>query len=315
MQNQQLEPSYRAVLFSQLATADANQQELDRLFQLLDDGRRAASRAQLTELAERFAGGQSALIEALRETGHFLEWELEFVRLGLAAGDATAAYRYLSAHYARIGACLHQIQLRTRLPLIALGVVGVGLPLLGWLEGGVSAGVSIALAVVPLLVVIASTALIYGRVQRGRLLDSAHSHAPGLGRVLARQQSLHFFTGLEICLHKGLSLAQALPLVVAALPASPQRAVFERVHQQVAEGGRLSEALRQSGALEGVVIRGVPAGASIMQGAALAQQVLTESMRLAVEEGQAQAGQWLPQLILVGMGLLLVANFIAMGLR
>ncbi|MET0377837.1 MAG: hypothetical protein ABW049_02505 [Spongiibacteraceae bacterium] len=318
MLKQHLNPRYRAVLFRRLEVADSGQPELDRMFQLLGDGQRAARQAHLTELAEQFAGGQTALIDALRGTGHFLDWELAFIRLGLNAGDARASYRYLAAHYARLAAFSRQLRSYSWLPLLVLAITAIGLPALGYVERSLALPAALALAGGSLL--LAALAGLFGcwlldRWRRGqlgqRVVDSLY-RLPGVGLVLAQQQSLHYFSGLELGLGAGLPLAQSLQLATAALPYSPRRAVFEQVHRAVAAGARLSEALRQSGALAGVQIRGaVPADTSV-HGAALAQHVLTESTRMTVEEGLAQGARWWPQILLVGVALVLLANLLVM---
>ncbi len=319
MLKQHLNPRYRAVLFRRLEVADSGQPELDRLFQLLGDGRRAAQQAQLSELADQFAGGQTALIDALRATGHFLDWELEFIRLGLNAGDARASYHYLAAHYARLALFTRHLRSYSWLPLLVLIITGIGLPALGYMERSLSLTMALSLALGSLLLIglvgLAGGWLLYhwrrGRLG-SRLIDGLY-RLPGVGRVLAQQQSLHYFSGLELSLGAGLSLAQALQLAAAALPYSPRRAVFEQVHRTVADGGRLSQALRQSGALIGVQIRGMaPADTPVRGAAALAQHVLTESTRMAVEEGLAQGARWWPQWALVGVALVLLANLLAM---
>lgn len=318
MLKQHLNPRYRAVLFRRLEVADSGQHELDRVFQLLGDGRRAAQQAHLSELADQFAGGQTALIDALRATGHFLDWELAFIRLGLNAGDARASYHYLAAHYARLALFIRQLCAYSWLPLLVLVVTGLGLPALGYAERSLSPPVAVGLASGSLLLIgaigLAGRWLLHcwRGEDLGRPLVDKLYRLPGVGPVLAQQQSLHYFSGLELSLGAGLPLAQALQLATDALPYSPRRAVFEQVHRAVAAGGRLSEELRQSGALAGVQIRGAAPADPQVRGAALAQHVLTESTRAAVEEGLARGARWWPQWVLAGVALILLANLLAM---
>lgn len=313
-----LQPRYRAALFRRLDVAEADAPRLDRLFQLLGDGCRTAQRARMAGLAAQFAAGQTALLDALRGTGHFLAWELAVIRLGLDTGDARASYRYLAAHYARLAAFQRQLLQHSRLPLAALLAVGCGLPALGFAERSLTLPQSLLLA--GGTAASAAAAALAGRwlLARwrrhgaGRRLAGLLYQLPGVGALLSRQQSLHYFSALERALGAGLPVAQALRLAADALPDSPRRAAFAQVQRTVAAGGRLSEALRRSGALDGVQIRALPEGAAT-PGVALAPQVLAESTRIAVEEGMAHCARWLPQWLLAGLALVLLANLLAMS--
>jgi type II secretory pathway component PulF len=302
----------RAALFRRLDGADSGQAELDRMFRLLGEGRDTAARAQMTELAAQFADGQAALMAALRRTGHFVDWELEVMRVALAAGDVRAAYRYLSAHYERVAAFGRQLRRELLLPAAVCMVVCLGLPALAVMEGRMPAGFALLLAVAPLLLTAAGAAAVMVLARRWLAGTLAHGwvdhcyRLPGIGRLLSMQQSLHYFNSLALCTGAGLSLAQSLRLAVAALPYSPRRPAFERLHAAVAAGGRLSDALRQSGALQGVQMRGVlGAGAT---GAALAQKVLTESTRQSVIEAMAVCARALALSLLLLLPLVLLAN-------
>lgn len=313
-----LHPRYRAVLFNQLQSGDAAQPQLDRAYKLLDDGRRAAQQAQMMELADQFAGGQTALLDALRSTGHFLDWELATLQLGLSAGEARASYHYLVQHYARLATFETQLRRHMWLPLIVLLVTALGLPALGYAERSLDAVAAVGLALgalgaVALLAGLGYLALL--RWRAGRLGQTALAllyRLPMVGTLLAQQQSLHYFAGLERSLAAGVPLAQSLRLAGDALPRSPCRMTLRAVEQEVAGGGRLSEALRRSGALAGVQIRSSIAPGTGGNIAALAPRVLAESTRLAVEEGLAQCARWLPQLLLIGVALVLLANGLAL---
>jgi type II secretory pathway component PulF len=309
----------RAALFRRLDCADSGPVELDRMFRLLGEGRDTAARAQMTGLAAQFADGQSALMEALRRTGHFIDWELEVMRVALAAGDVRAAYRYLAAHYERVAAFGQQVRRELLLPALVYLVVCLGLPALAVMEGRLAVGAALALALVPLLLSASAGLAMILLAQRWRAGTLAHGwidscyRLPGVGRLLAMQQSLHYFNSLALCTGGGLPLAQSLRLSAAALPYSPRRLAFERLHTSVAAGGRLSDALRQSGALEGVQMRGVQ-GAGETTGVALAQKVLTESTRQSVIQAMAVCARWLPLTLLMLLPLVLMANLWVMGL-
>ena len=310
--------AYRATLFCRLDAPDSGQAELDRISCLLRDGRQVAQRAQLGELATQFAEGQSALLEALRSTGHFLGWELEIIRLALVAGDVRAGYRYLSAHYTRLTAFGRQIRRNLLLPAAVFVAVSEGLPLLGFVDGLMSAVTALVLALVPLLMVMSGGCVLAVSARRwqvgvlGRSWIDRCYRLPLVGSLLARQQSLHYFNNLSLCTGAGLPLGQSLQMAATALPYSPRRIAFGDLYYAVAAGGRLSDALRQSGALSSVRMCGAqdPAGET---GAMLAQKVLTESTRQSVVEGMVQCARWLPQVLLLLLPLVLLANLWVMG--
>jgi len=324
MPNQSLQPHFRAALYLRLEAQDTDQEKLDQMFRLLGEGEQAAQRAQLSDLAEQFAEGKSAVLETLRGTGYFLNSELAFVRLGLAVSDVRASYRYLAAHYTRL---IHFEQLLRRnvwLPLAVCLIVIIGLPVLGVADGLIAVNTALWLIALPLLIGLVLTMVLTNAVQRwrqgllGRTWIDVCYRLPGLGLLLAQQQSLHYFSNLSLCMRAGLPLAQSLQLSVEAMPYSPRRAAFEQVLKVVAGGGRLSEALRASGALSGVLMRSPAASeqnGSGLDGVALAQQVLTESTRLTVIEGLDYWGRWLPLTILLALPLVLVANWLAMAVR
>jgi len=309
--------TYRAALFRRLETADSGQAELDQIFGLLGQGRQAAERAQLAELATQFEEGQAALLVALRNTGHFFDWELEVMRVALAAGDVRAAYRYLGDHYKRLAEFERRLRADLWLPAIVYAVVCIGVPVLAVFDGLMAPAIALALALLPLLMAAGlgwTAAISARRWQEGELphdwIDRCY-RLPGLGRLLSLQQSLHYFSNLSLCTGGGLPLARSLQLSAAALPYSPRRAAFEKLRDDVAGGGRLSDALRQSGALEGVLMRGVRAEGEA--GAALAQKVLTESTRQTVEEAMGRCARWLPQILLLILPLVLLGNLLVMS--
>ena len=322
MPNQPLPSHFRAALYRRLEAQDTDQEKLDQMFRLLGEGEQAAQRAQLTDLAGQFAEGKSAVLETLRGTGHFLNPELAFIRLGLAAGDVRASYRYLAAHYTRLLQFEKLLWRNTWLPLAVSVVVILGLPMLGVADRAISINAAVALIGLPLLIGLAVAMLLRTAARRwrqgtlGRPWIDACYRLPGMGLLLAQQQSLHYFSNLSLCLRMGLPLAQSLQMSAEVMPYSPRRAAFEQVHEVVAGGGRLSDALRASGALSGILMRSPSApdqNHAGLEGVALAQQVLTESTRLAVIEGLDYWGRWLPLTMLLALPLVLLANLLVMA--
>lgn len=324
MPNQSLQPHFRAALYRRLEAQDTDQEKLDQMFRLLGEGEQAAQRAQLTDLAGQFADGKSAVLETLRGTGHFLNPELAFIRLGLAVGDVRSSYRYLAAHYTRLIQFEQLLRRNLWLPLAVCLIVIIGLPVLGVADGMIAMKSALWLIALPLLIGLILAILLAKAARHWRQGALANAwvdvcyRLPGVGLLLAQQQSLHYFSNLSLCMRAGLPLAQSLQLSVEALPYSPRRAAFEQVRQAVAGGGRLSDALRASGALSGVLMRNsqvsAPSNAGL-DGAALAQQVLTESTRLTVIEGLDYWGRWLPMTMLLALPLVLLGNWLAMAAR
>src|SRR5690606_33958975 len=107
------------------------------------------------------------------------------------------------------------------------------LPALGFAEGSIAPQAAVALVAGTALFALAAVGLGMWGLQRwraGRLGGGMLRwlyRLPGVGELLAQQQSLHYFTGLERGLAAGLPLAQSLRLATAALPSTPRRAAFE----------------------------------------------------------------------------------------
>ena len=305
-----LTANYRARLFHELAAQGLGAGHWDQVFRLLDQGHEAAKRAHLDELAAQFEQGQEALLDALRGSGKFLEWELELIQLGLAAGDLRAIYLRLAEHYRRA----EQFRLDLRRygwpPLLLVMAAGAALPLGGYLEGQLGVVAALALALLPAALLFGGYLLVRRAVQAGQrgqlarwVVDGCY-RLPGFGRWLATYQTYHYFSNLSLCLGRGLPLQQGLRLAAQRLPYSPYRQRFSEVYRTVAEGGRLSDALRRSGVLVGIPLAPVAMGASAQD----AQQHLTEATHAAFLQGLGYWGRWLPQFCLLLVPLVLAIN-------
>lgn len=305
---------HRALLFRQLAEQGLGAGHWDRVFRLLDQGHEAARRAHLDELAAQFEQGQEALLDALRSSGRFLDWELELVQLGLAAGDIRSIYLRLAEHYRRAEQFRLALRRHAWPPLAVVMAAGAALPLGGYLEGQLGAVAALALALLPAALLFGGWLLGRHLVQAGqrgrlsrRLIDGCY-RLPGLGRLLATYQTYHYFSNLSLCLGGGLPLQQGLRLAAQRLPYSPCKRRFSEVHETVAAGGRLSDGLRRSGILAGIPLPPVAVGASAQD----AQQHLTEASHAAFLQGLAHWGRWLPQFSLLLVPLVLAINLLVM---
>lgn len=320
MSDQRLSPGHRAALFRQLALQGTGAGQWDRMFRLLEQGQDAARRAHLDELAAQFRDGRTQLLGALRDCGQFLAWELEFIGLGLATAQLTAIYTRLAEHYEQMQAFAASLRAHALLPLGLVLATGLILPVAAYLNGQLGAGVALLLAALPLLLCgllwwaaqallpLALAGRLAPRWMAPRWVALAY-RMPGVGDAMAAAQTYHYFANLSLCLESGTGLAQALRQAAEPLPASPCRRRFEAVEAAVAGGGRLSEALRDSGLLRGLALQPVARGA----GALDAQRALAAAARVAYLEKLEFWGRWLPQGGLVLVPLLLALNLLAMG--
>jgi type II secretory pathway component PulF len=93
-------PAQRFVLFQSLyQVSQSGENNWDQVVALLSKGQQAAQRAQLDSVAAQFADGQRFMLDGLREGGVFLDWELQFLQLGLAVGNLAKMYLRLAEHY------------------------------------------------------------------------------------------------------------------------------------------------------------------------------------------------------------------------
>jgi type II secretory pathway component PulF len=93
-------PAQRFGLFQSLYQAsESGENNWDQVVALLSKGQQAAQRAQLNSVAAQFADGQRVMLEELRGGGVFLDWELQFLQLGLAVGNLAKMYLRLAEHY------------------------------------------------------------------------------------------------------------------------------------------------------------------------------------------------------------------------
>jgi type II secretory pathway component PulF len=305
---------HRALLFRQLAEQGLGAGHWDQVFRLLDQGHEAAKRAQLNELAAQFEQGQEALLDGLRGSGRFLEWELEFLQIGLAAGDLRSVYLRLAEHYQRAEQFRVDLRRHCWLPLLLVMAAGAVLPVGGYLDGQLHLLSALLLGLLPAALLLGGYLLGRQLVQAGQLgrlskgaVDFFY-RLPGLGRLLAVYQTYHYFSNLSLCLAGGLSLQQGLRLAAQRLPYSPCRQRFSAVYQEVVAGSRLSDALRRSGILAGIPLMPVALGASAQD----AQQHLTEATQAAFLRGLGYWGRWLPQFSLVLVPLVLAVNLLVM---
>lgn len=311
MQADSMDARRRADFFRQLAAQGTGAGQWDQMFQLLQKGQDAARRAQLDELEAQFRDGRAELVNALRGSGLFRDWELELIQLGMATANLRAIYLRLAEHYDYVQRLRTALIRHLWLPLGLVLGAAVVLPVAGYLDHLIGWPGVLALMLLPLPLL----ALLWwlGRRLLGGVLRETPApgrvdrwyRLPGIGRLLALYQTYQYFANLSLCLDSGAGLPRALQLAAECLPYSPCQRQFLAVHEAVAGGGRLSDALRDSGLLTGVALKPMGQGANALD----AQQLLTASLQAAFVARLDQWGRWLPQL-----GLLLVPLLVAVNL-
>ncbi|MFT6550883.1 MAG: type II secretory pathway component PulF [Zhongshania marina] len=251
-------PAQRFVLFQSLYQASqSGDNNWDQLIALLSKGQQAAQRAQLDSVAAQFADGQRVVMDELREGGVFLEWELQFLKLGLAVGDLAKMYLRLAEHYRLQAEFQQNFSRHLRWPLIITAAFALLLPCWGLLVGTFDWGVAGLAGLLGLLPLV----LVYGVLKLAprfylirRVSAELGLRLPGLGKALMQYQSYHYMNHLADCIGAGFSLPQSLKQSVRRLP---QASINRRYYKLAAdvEGGELfSTALLRSGILEGVTL-------------------------------------------------------------
>jgi type II secretory pathway component PulF len=258
MKKSELSSTHRAKLFSALLALDQKQGGWDKVFQLLNEGQRAAQRAQIPELAEQLEQGQTVVLDGLKKTGQFLAWELRLLELGLATGNIRTSYERLRDHYFLQQKITDEIKRQIKLPLMVVFVgIAVVLFWLLWDQQLTLTSVLIRLAV--------SAAFLYGLVAVSKVIiyrfrfESSPFNAikrwPFINEVLEIAQSYHYLRNLNQAIDSGLSLSQSLKIAANKIPDPYFSSRYLEVYETVESGTKLSQALGRCGILKGVEIK------------------------------------------------------------
>lgn len=300
MELQELTSHHRANLFSALSEQQTGDSDWDQVFALMRHGQQVAERAELSDLAEQFAAGQELVIDELKKGGQFYDWELQFMQLGMATGALSAVYDRISAHYRLLGAFLDELRRNVWMPALIMLCFAIGIPAFAWLLGDLGlyqAVGNVVLALIPgvlLACVVPLTLVSYRAGWMPQTLRRAAFHLPGIGNLLARYQTFHFLSHLNLCVAAGFSVTQALKQSARRMPATPMKSRFLGLYKAVSQGGKLSTALQNSHLIVGVSVPPLEAGATVQD----AQIALT---RAVYEDCVEQAAFWtrtLPWLLL-----------------
>lgn len=313
MKYKELSAAHRARLFTALQQLDEQQGGWDKVFQLLNQGQRAAEQAEMSELASQFAGGQVVVLESLKKTGQFLGWELELISLGLAAGNVRAIYQRLREHYQLQLRFQQELKAQMQWPVRSVLVVAAMVFVGAWLYGYLTAfemlwRLASAYALFYLCAFVGRAILpLYSAGRLPQLLVSMVKRFPGVSILARSNQTYHYLQNLNLCIAGGMSLAQSLKQSARRIPDPRQQQLFMEVYRAVERGQKLSEAMASSGILTGVAI-----GPMDMTGASAAdaQLHLTEAVRIAYVEQLLYWAQWLPQLLYASLPLLVVIELL-----
>ncbi len=314
MELKDLSASHREVLFKTLSEQQNGDSDWDQVFALMRRGQQVAERADLEELADRFASGQELVIDELKKGGQFFEWELQFMQLGMATGGLSFVYDRIAAHYRLLDAFLRELRQNLWLPLITVLVLVVGIPALGVGLGQFTVYEALGnflLALVPGVILICAVPLSLTAYRSGWVSPKIRAlvfRLPGVGAMLSRYQTFHFLSHLNLCLAAGFTLPQALKQSSRRMPATPMQKHYAAVHRSVQAGEKLSIALQQSKILEGLSLPAVEPGATAQD----AQIALT---RAVYEDCVAQAAFWsraMPWLLLALLPYVALVNALSL---
>lgn len=271
---------HRARLFSALLDMDKRQGGWDKVFQLLNEGQRAAESAQLPELVAQLEQGQTVVLEGLKNTKKFYPWELRILELGLASGSITESYGRLREHYLLQQQFVIDLKKQLVWPLL---IVALALAiLLSW--AAYSSLISIPGLVMRLVLLTAGSGLLMLFLQQGvrqyragllpTPIDTVLQKLPGINALLKSAQTFHYFKNLQQCTDNGVPLTQALKIAARKIPNESYVPAYLEVLEAVADGRKLSAALSASGLLSGITLPPLsPANAT----AASAQAYLSEA--------------------------------------
>lgn len=306
---------HRRNLFEALhANAREGSDDWDRVFRLMRRGQQAAERADLQQLTDQFASGRQLVIEELRKGGQFLDWELQFMQLGMAVGDLSGMYERIALHYQLLHSILRDMRRHMWLPLALLMLLIWGLPLLEYRAESIGLYTAVGnglLATIPVLLMLIAVPLLVTAYRVGWLRPASYRwcyRLPGLGRLLANYQTYHFLRHLATCIQAGFDLGQSLKQSARRMPESPQQGKFIALAHAIERGEKLSVALQASGLLDGVPVPAPARGMTAQQ----AQLQLTEAVYLDCLKQAAFWSRFLPWLLLALAPLVVVINALSL---
>lgn len=315
MQAHERSPQLRAQLFNALLEQHHQQGDWDKVFQLLNQGRRVAESAQMQAVAEKLEEGQDLVLQGLRDSGRFLPWELSILEIGLATGNIAESYRRLRDHYLlqqRFGTEVRQ-QCTGPFVIVALVLAGMyaWLALDRLLDPLLALGIFVgSLAATALLLSLVAGAVVRTMAGAARpLTERCLGLLPMVGRVIRAAQLHHFFRNLVQSVEAQLSLPQALKIAANKTPDRHFRQEFLGVYEAVAQGGKLSSALAGSRLLQGVALAPMSTAGA---GANEAMQHITESVYADYVRRLWLLARSVPQLLFVALLLIATAQMLVL---
>lgn len=306
--------AHRERLFKTLSQQQTGDSDWDPVFALMRHGQRVAERAELDELADQFVAGQELVIDELKKGGRFYDWELQFMQLGMATGSLTLIYDRIAAHYRLLGAFLGELRANLWLPLFVVLACIIGIPATAWGLGQLTLYQALGnalLALLPGIILVAAVPLSLMAYRSGWVPERLRGWVfavPGVGNMLARYQTFHFLSHLNLCIAAGFSVPRALKQAARRMPPTPMKKRFAALHRAVEEGAKLSSALQQSRILEGVTVPTLESSATAQD----AQIALTKAV---YEDCVAQAAFWsraLPWLLLALLPFVALVNVLSL---
>lgn len=315
MESHELKPELRAQLFDALLQQHHQQGDWDKVFQLLSQGRQVAEAAQLQGVAEKLEQGQDIVMQGLRNSGRFLEWELTILEVGLATASIAESYRRLRDHYVLQQQFSREIRNQCKAPM-AMVVVLLGV-MYGWLvfqqamTWPTAAGV-FAVSVAVLFLVVAGVARVVEQTMAGAAspgITRLLGHMPWLGGVIRAGQLHHFFKNLTQAVAANLPLGQSLQLAAQKTPIGRYQREFLSVYDAVQQGGKLSTALATSRILTGVALAPIRTANA---GADEAMSHITESVYTDYVERLFLLARSFPQLVFLLLLLMAFGQILAL---
>lgn len=315
MQAHERSPQLRAQLFNALLEQHHQQGDWDKVFQLLNQGRRVAESAQMRAVAEKLEEGQDLVLQGLRDSGRFLPWELSILEVGLATGNIAESYRRLRDHYLLQQRFSTEVIQQCKWPFAIVAMVLAGM--YGWLaldqllHPVLAMGVFVgSLAAIALLLSLVAGAVV--RTMAGAaspFTQRCLALLPMVARVMRAAQLHHFFRNLVQSVDAQLSLSQALKIAAKKTPDRRYQQEFLGVYEAVERGGKLSSALAGSHLLQGVALAPMSTAGA---GASEAMQHITESVYADYVRRLWLLARSVPQLLFVALLLIATAQMLAL---
>ena len=250
-------PGNRALLFAEIAGRLAAGSGFPAVFEEVLDVVPSCYHRGLKALAANVrAVPDKPLLEHFESSDLFVEWELRFVRFGLASGRVVEVFARICDHHTILASAGRSLFFGFW--ILWLGVTLL-LPFILLIPGGTTSGDHLAAlgilhAVLLLLGLPVYTWLVQSWIRPDARVWRALNFLPLFRQTQGSRSLYHYLLNLGLCIQAGLHLRRALSLSADAETTAVLREKYKLVSADVTLGHPLSTAFQRSGVLQDTLL-------------------------------------------------------------